>query len=70
MSNIALLVEKKVGIAIGTQSANLQYKTNEAVFIPFSEKQKSHSLLAWKKNRFLSPAVSHFIEHTKKQNLS
>lgn len=64
MSNISLLVEKKVGIAIGTKSASLHYQSECTKFIPFKSIEKSHSLLAWKKDRLLSPTVEKFIEHS------
>lgn len=65
LSNMALLVEKKIGIAIVTEAAGLKYQTEETKFIPLKSASKSDSILAWKKERVLTPTVEEFIKHSK-----
>ncbi len=66
LSNMALLVERKIGIAMSTEAAGLKYQTENTKFIPLESVSKSDSMLAWKKKRILSPTVEEFIKHSKK----
>lgn len=65
LSNVALLVEKEVGIAITIQGPALHYQNEDTKFISLESATKSDSLLVWKKDRILSQMVEKFIEHSK-----
>lgn len=65
LSNVALLAEREVGIVISTQGAALHYQNEKTKFIPLESSTRSDSLLAWKKERILSPPVERFVELSK-----
>lgn len=61
--NAAIMVEHGVGSVI---CLNLEAKYNNLSFVPMSPKIEMSSLLAWKNNQIFSPAVSAFIDFTKR----
>lgn len=65
--NSAIMVQNGIGSAI---CLNLEAKYNNLSFVPISPKLEMSSLLAWKNNQIFTPAVSAFIDFTKRYMLN
>lgn len=62
LSNVALLVEEGMGCAICLDGALSIHCSPEICFRPVSPEKTTRSVLLWKKNHLLQPAVSLFIQ--------
>ncbi len=61
--NAANMVENGVGVAIGFDLGNI---SDNLRFVPIDPKEESGVVLAWKKDKFFSPAASEFQQHMKR----
>lgn len=59
--NVFALVENQVGSALTIEGTAAYYRSDKLTFIPLEPEIKTRCVLAWKKNRQLSPAVNEFI---------
>lgn len=60
--NIIPLVENRVANALTIKGAGEDWNTKNVTFIPLSPAIKTKCVVAWKKNRALSPVVNEFIQ--------
>lgn len=67
LSNAVLLVEENVGCAVCLDGALAISSRPGVCFIPFQPEHTTNSVLLWKKNRMLNPAVSFFIQMIRQQ---
>lgn len=65
LSNVTLLVERKVGYALGVKGAFTIRENDALCFIPFSPERTTGHVLTWKKRPSFNSATSLFIEFVK-----
>lgn len=62
LSNIALLVEHGVGVAVCMDGALSLHASSELRFVPLVPERTTRSVLIWKKNQVFNTATSLFIQ--------
>lgn len=63
--NILPLVERQVAAALVIEGAAIDRKIRKIKFIPLKPEVKTNCVLAWRKNRVLSPVVSELVNRFK-----
>lgn len=64
--NVFALVENRVGSAVTIEGAVANREQVDLKFIPFAPAMVTNCVLAWKKNRVVTPVVTEFIARFKK----
>ena len=62
LSNVALLVEENIGVAVCLDGALSIHHSPKLKFIPFMPEHTTRSVLVWKKEHLFNPATSLFIQ--------
>ncbi len=69
-TNGALMVRRGLGYAVVIEGSMPFWDKSEVVYRPLYPELSASSVLAWKRQQPFSPAVTKFIEHIKKTDLS
>ncbi|GEL15045.1 LysR family transcriptional regulator [Pediococcus cellicola] len=63
--NILPLVERQIAAALVIEGATIDSNIRKIKFIPLQPEMKTNCVLAWRKNRVLSPVVSELVKRFK-----
>ena len=62
LSNIALLVEQGMGVAVCMDGALSLHASPDLRFVPLVPERSIRGVLIWKKNHVFNPAISLFVQ--------